>query len=383
MGSKVPFGYTKSGEDKHKLIIDAPAAEVIRKIFREYASGDSARNIADKLNAGGIDTPAVYYFKMTGKRSTNSAHCQKWGSHTIMQLLRNQAYIGHMVQGKRKVSSFKTRKRIKIAQDNWIVVQNTHEPIIQPSEWEAVQSRLAKVQSNSSVRRCRRTKEISLFSGIIKCADCGSGMGFSHKIRKNGNVKRVYRCSRYVNNGNKACSTHTIDANVLEEVLLHDIKHHAGMAVRDEKGLLDRLLAYSGESFKNESAATEKTLRDTESRTAFIETAGKQLFEERVNGNVPDAMFKKMLADYQYEIETLTQKEVTLREQIQGSRNNQADAQRWMRLIRECSTIDKLDRATVYQLIDQVNVHEQSDECGIRTQTVQIKYNFVGCISLN
>ena len=90
-----------------------------------------------------------------------------------------------------------------------------------------------------------------------------------------------------------------------------------------------------------------------------------------------------MLADYQQEIEILNQKASELREQIQDRRNNQADVKRWMRLIRECSTINKLDRATVYQLVDQVSVHEQSDECGIRTQTVQIKYNLVGQISLN
>ena len=107
------------------------------------------------------------------------------------------------------------------------------------------------------------------------------------------------------------------------------------------------------------------------------------MFEERVSGNVPDAMFKKMMADYQQEIETLNQKASELRSRIQDSHNNRADVKRWMTLIRECSTTKKLDRAMVYQLVDQVSVHEQSDECGIRTQTVQIKYNFIGQINLN
>ena len=89
------------------------------------------------------------------------------------------------------------------------------------------------------------------------------------------------------------------------------------------------------------------------------------MFEERVSGNVPDGLFKKMLSDYQQEIETLNQKASELREQDQDSHNN------------------RLDRATVYQLVNQVSVHEQSDECGIRTQTVQIKYNFVGKININ
>ena len=146
---------------------------------------------------------------------------------------------------------------------------------------------------------------------------------------------------------------------------------------------MDKLLTFSGEACRNESVAIEKTLRDTESRISFIETAGKQLFEERVSGNVPDGLFKKMMADYQQEIEALNQKASELREQDQDSHNNRADAQRWVMLIRECSAINRLDRATVYQLVNQVSVHEQSDECGIRTQTVQIKYNFVGKININ
>ena len=385
MGSKPPFGYVKSSEDKHKLAIDPPAAEVVRRIFREYANGESARGIAAKLNADGVDTPAICYFKKTGKRATQGDHCQQWGSHTLMQLLRNRVYLGHMVQGKRNVSSFKTKKRLVTAQPDWITVENTHEPIIQPSEWESVQGRFAKAgktQANTLVRR-GRTAEISLFSGLIRCADCGASMAFNRKVRKNGVSKLVYRCSRYANNGGKSCTTHTIDAEVLEHVLLHDIRQHAKTAVRDEQGLLERLLAFSGEICRNESAAIEQTLRNTESRIAFIENAGKQLFEERVVGNVPDAMFKKMLADYQQETELLTQKASELRERLQSGRNNRADAHRWMELIRECAAINKLDRAMLYQLVDQVSVHEQSDECGIRTQTVQIKYNFVGCISLN
>ena len=264
-------------------------------------------------------------------------------------------------------------------------MQNTHEPIISLNEWESTQTRLAKAAKSTTNNTVRRgsANEISLFSGIIKCADCGASMAYSHKVRKCGVEKRVYRCGRYVNNGRTACSTHTIDADLLEQVLLRDIQCHAKTAVRDEQGLLDRLMAFTNESSRNESAAIEATLRETKSRISFIEAAIKQLFEEKVSGNVSEAIFKKMMSGYQQEIEVLHQKSTELREKIQENRNNLADAQRWMKLIKECSTINRLDRATVYQLVDQVSVYEQSDKCDIRTQTVQIKYNFVGCVSLN
>ena len=385
MGSKPPYGYTKSTENKHQLIIDPTTAPIVRRIFREYAEGDSARNIASKLNRENIDTPAVYYFKITGKRSTQT-NCRKWGSATLMQLLRNEVYIGNMVQGKRKVSSFKTGKRIKTSQDNWITILNTHEPIIPPHEWEAVQKRMSKYLTPTEKRGSKPitdSHDVNILSGIIRCADCGAAMAFNRKVRKNGAEKLIYRCSRHANSGAGTCTTHTIDAEVLETVLLHEIRRHAKEAIKDERGLLRRLFEYSGESVKNEVASLERRLRDTEARTSFIESAGKQLFEERVSGNVPDAMFKKMLGNYELETQDLTTKAQTLRNQIQESRNSQADVHRWMKLIKECAGVEKLDRAQAYRLIDQVSVHEKADECGIRTHTVKIKYNFVGDISLN
>ena len=382
MGSKPPFGYIKSSENRYQLEIDPPAAEIVKRLFREYASGESGRNIAVKLNNEGIDTPAVYYYKQTGKRATRSDSCPQWGSATIIQILRNQAYIGHMVQGKHKVSSFKTKKRLELSPDDWVVVENTHEPIIDNFTWEGVQRRLETTRNAPSNNTIKSSggDEANLFSGIIRCADCGAAMVFNRRERKNGNIKLFYRCSRYVNNGRDTCTTHTIDVEILESVILHDIQHHAKTAVRDEKRLFNRLLAYSGEANKNEHAAKEKTLRDAESRISFVEDAGKKLFEERVLGNVPESLFKKMLADYEREIMELSGKVVELRRQIQDSRNSRADIQNWLNVLKECATIDRLDRATAYQLIDHVDVHEQADECGIRTQTIEIKYNFVGCI---
>jgi hypothetical protein len=382
MGSKPPFGYTKSPDNKHKLEIDPVAARIVERVFREFANGESGRNIAAKLNAEGIDTPNTYYFKLTGKRATRGDSCPKWGSKTIIQMLNNQAYIGNMAQGKCKVASFKTKKRIENSPDDWVVVEHTHEPIIDGYTWERAQRRLEETQSaasNHSVR-INSTDEVNLFSGMIRCADCGAVMAFNRKTRKGGGEKRFYRCSRYANNGKDTCSTHTIDEEVLEAVLLHEIRHHAKTAVQDEGRLLDRLLAYSDEAAKSESAAKEKALRDAEGRISFIESAGKKLFEERVMGNVPENLFRKMLADYQRELDELSEKAAGLRRHMQDKRNDRADAQRWLNLIKECASIDKIDRATVCNLIDSLEVHEECDECGIRTQSVQVNYNFVGNI---
>lgn len=383
MGSKPPFGYVELSEDKHLLVIDPLAAEVVKRLFREFAGGDSGRNIAAKLNTEGVDTPAEYYFKQTEKRATRGDNGQQWGSTTIMQLLKNQVYIGNMVQGKRKVSSFKTKKRLVTCPDDWIVVEDTHEPIIDRLTWDCVQRRLdstGHAHSNHTIK-VNSTDEVNTFSGIIRCADCGAAMAFNRKVEKSGVVRRFYRCSRYANSGSKSCSMHTIDADTLENIILADIQYYAQTAITDEKKLYDRLLSFSGQEWENEKAAQEKTLRDATNRISFIEDASKRLFEEKITGNVPDILFKNMLSDYEKEINALEGKSENIRRQLQDQESGEANVQKWMELIKDCVSIDRLDRATAFQLIDNVAVHEQTDKYGHKSQSIQVKYNFVGCLS--
>lgn len=383
MGSKPPFGYVKSPEDKHLLIIDPPAAEIVKRLFREFADGDSGRNIAAKLNVEGVDTPAEYYFKQTGKRSTRGDNSKQWGSCTIMQLLRNQVYIGDMVQCKRKVSSFKTKKRLVTSPEDWVVVEDTHEAIIDRFTWECVQRRMDSTKRASSHHsiRVNSTDEVNIFSGIIRCADCGAAMAFNRKVGKSGAERRFYRCSRYANSGSKSCSMHTIDADTLESIILSDIQYYAQTAITDEKKLMDRLLSFSGQERRNKKAAQEKILRDATNRISFIEDASKRLFEEKITGNVPDSLFKKMLADYERELSELEDKSADIRQRIKEEASGESDVKKWMGLIKDCVCISRLDRATAFQLIDHVDVHEQMDENGHKSQSIQVNYNFVGCLS--
>ncbi len=152
--------------------------------------------------------------------------------------------------------------------------------------------------------------------GIIRCADCGAAMAFNQKVEKSGVERRFYRCSRYVNSGNKSCSMYTIDADTLESIILSDIQYHAQTAITYEKRLLERLLSFTGQERQNEKVAQERILCDATNRIAFIVDTSKRLLEEKITGNVPDSLFKKMLADYEQEINTLEEKTESVRRQF-------------------------------------------------------------------
>lgn len=181
MGSQVPYGYMKSPEDKHILIVDEEAAVIVRRLFNEFANGNSARMIADKLNDERVSTPRFYHYEKLGKTNPLTEEKNVWGSATILQLLRNQVHIGNMVQGKRQVVSFKTKKMRQVSPEDWIIVENTHTPIVDEVTWDRVQEKLSRHH-----KKIRRTKNdtVGLFSGIIKCSDCGLPLAYMRKNLK-------------------------------------------------------------------------------------------------------------------------------------------------------------------------------------------------------
>jgi hypothetical protein len=253
--------YTKSPQDKHVLIVDEEAARIVRRLFNEHAAGDSGRMIADRLTAEKIDSPRFYHYAKMGRVNPLTEQKNVWGSATVLQILRNQAYIGNMVQGKREVMSFKTKKRRQIDPENWIVVENTHTPIIDRETWDRVH---AKLRAKHRVHEAKN-RTLGLFAGILKCADCGSPLAYMRKKLKS-TEKGVYRCSRYNNNGSGACSGHYIDESDISEFVLNDIRLHAKLAVSEKEQLANRLLLSMQKCQSGESTAVRAKIRESENR---------------------------------------------------------------------------------------------------------------------
>ena len=296
MGSQAPYGYKKSPENKHVLIIDEPAADIMRQIFQEYAGGDSARMICEKLNQDGLDSPRFYNSKFPGGQTPRPDENNNWGSRTVIQMLTNQAYIGNMVQGKRQVISFKTKKLRVIEPENWIVVEGTHEPIIDRETWDRVQKRIEG--PGHHVQRKRADKTLSLFAGVLHCADCGTTLAYTTKSRKDGPPAGAYRCSRYCNNGETACTQYYIQENTLKTFVLNDVRIHAKLANAERKRIADQLVATLNHSQEQETRGLELQKREAENRLKTISTNIKSLYEDKCLGKLPENIFQDLLSGY-------------------------------------------------------------------------------------
>jgi hypothetical protein len=239
MAYKAPFGYIKSPEDKHRLIIDSPAAEIVRKIFDYRCQGRSFRNIANALNEEKIIPPKQYHPNTSGRAVIGTLY---WNANTIMRILRNEVYIGNMVQGKVGKVSYKCKKFIQKPKDEWIRVDNTHDPIIDTATWELV----GELDSKPTTSRSNKKGEVTLFSGMLRCLDCGYSMKIVHRKRGNSSFYS-YTCGKYSTCGKTACTYHHISLKNLEKLIIAELRKHAARALSEENAYREELLAQRNE----------------------------------------------------------------------------------------------------------------------------------------
>ena len=373
MGSQAPYGYMKSPEDKHILIIDEEAARIVRRLFSDFADGNSARMLADKLNAEGINSPRFYHYEKMGRTNPLTEQKNVWGSATVTQLLKNQVYIGNMVQGKRQVVSFKTKKVRQVSPEDWIVVENTHEPLIERTVWDRVQQRL-----NTSHRVVRRTKidTVGLFSGLIKCADCGMPLAYMRKRLKD-REKGVYRCSRYNNNGSKACSSHYIDEEYISEFILNDTRTYAKLAVTDRERIAERLYAALRNSSSSEKGIVKSKIKTTEKRLAEINARLKNLYEDKCTGKIPEDIFSSLMKDFTKEKSDLEQTLPLMMNELDTINGMSGSIDEWLDLISQYENITELDREIACGLVESITVYEKDRTGETVTQRITIEYRFI------
>jgi len=282
--SKPPYGYMKSPENRHQLIIDETVADNVRRIYEMFLSGKSGRHIADVFNKEGIPSPGVYYYILMNKPALSNT---QWGSGTILSILRNPAYKGELVSGKRRVTSFKNKKMVMNPPETWIVVENAHEAIISGNTWDEAQKIISK--NHVGVRR-GGIGEVALFSGIAKCGDCGAKMTFNRKAYKDS-TKEYYRCGRYTNKGKTACGPHTILEGTIYMSVIEDIRAFVKLAYSDEQQLIGRLTDDNMKHSAKLIQRQESLLLKKENRLAEIDLLVQSLFEDKVSGSVPENIF--------------------------------------------------------------------------------------------
>lgn len=210
VGAQAPYGYIKDPKDKYHFVVDEEPAKVVKLIFKMALEGMGRNTIAKELNSMGIPNPTAYKQKVLKSNYQNSSANRKfkndgaWTNTSISQILKNRVYVGDMVQCKERVVSYKIHKIVKNPKDDWIIVENTHEPIISREDFFKIQDILF-----SRDTRTEKNGELSMFAGHIRCFDCKRAMNKKTLSNKNRNRDYwYYICSTYRNKSKELCTKH-------------------------------------------------------------------------------------------------------------------------------------------------------------------------------
>ncbi len=352
VGAFPAYGYVKSSEDNHKLIIDEEAAEVVRKIFYwKVNEGLGNLSICHRLNDMGILNPTGYKKKRLNQNYNNSGIMQEdysWCPSTVRNILKNDIYIGNITQGKRRVKSYKVHKVEQVPEDEWITVENMHEPIIEKELFEKAQG-LRKVDT-----RVQNSGTLSMWAGILRCSDCGRAMHKKYSKNKSGKVYEYYICGTYRKKSNKLCTKHTLKVEELERAVLEAIKLHINCV--DIPKLLEQIHKLNLK--KSVAEDMENIKKDKKKEIEKLNNLKRGLYEDWKNEYITKEEYVEYKQKYKQDIEKTKKIIENLNKQKGEEKEIINENSKWIENFKTSKNITGLDRDVVTELIDYIEVHE-------------------------
>ncbi len=349
IGSFAAYGYIKDPNDKNALVVDEEAAEVVRDIFAKFLDGMSKNAIVHYLNEHGVLSPAVYKRERLGLKyqnpSIDPAKRPLWGAVTITTILKNRMYCGDMVQGRYRVKSYKIHVQEVVPEDEWYIVENTHEAIIDRDIFVKVQRLLLR-----DTRTAPQKKQIYLFSGFLRCADCGKAMTRS---KVGGTV--YYYCRTYKDQSKNACTKHTIKHNRLEAAVLYAVQQQVYLAV-DYTKTIERI--NRAPLVKSQSKKLADAIEQKERELSKIARYKQAIYQDWKDGEISHSDYRHMKEDYEEQAEALNEVIEKLRAE-QAELENGIDTENpFLKAFRQYGNIEKLTRDVLIELVDHIKVYE-------------------------
>lgn len=362
IGSTAVYGYIKNPNQKGHIIIDPEAAEVVRMIFNWAYEGYSIANIVKMLNDLKIPNPSTYKEQhgIPYKRPNHQKGCG-WKYFSVQRVLHNEVYIGNMVQGKQANFSYKSNKKINIKKEDWIRAENTHDPIIERSLFDAVQ----RILSNRS-RGEQKPGTVGPFARKLKCAECGSTLR-AVKSRD----RRYFRCpTRFEETGGcQGCfiSYYKIESIVLKELnkiiakYLNKAELEKSLSIqRDYNKRIDALIA--------EIAKCDRQLIKGDQDL-------KTLYKDKLNDIITETEFSSLAQEIRQANERLAERAKNLELEVQRLHDlaEQIDYKKREAALKRYINVEKLDRTMVEDIIDYIVISKKDSET--KLQEIEIFWN--------
>ena len=370
--SKPPYGYAQSAENKDVWEIDEVAAEVVRKIFKLCIGGYGPAQIAKTLKEENILTPAAYVAEKAGKPYKGNPY--KWDHATIGRILERLEYLGHTVNFRTTNKSPKSSKRVNNPVEKQMVFLNTHPAIIDENSYEIVQ----KIRENK--RRPTATGKVSIFSGKVFCADCGSKLYYC-TTKYFDDSQDFFNCSQY-RKDTSSCTVHYIRQKTLMNLVFRHIKSMLSYVQQFEESFVREEIEKADRVRERSIANAKKEIVSLKQRDQTLDLIFKRTYEDMATGRITDAKFDLLSSEYEKEQAELKRRIAELEDMIENGEEELKDLKQFLANVRKYTDPEELTAEMLNDLVDKILVHAPDKSSGHRKQKIEIYYNAVGIINL-
>lgn len=351
-GSFAPYGYKKDPLDHNHLIIDEEAAEIVRLIFRSYINGIGIRDICLMLNDMGVLSPAEYK-QRNGFNYVQTRRKKKlWTYTTVRSMLSNETYIGNVVQNRDNKIAYNLDKKVRLPKEEWIVVENKHEPIISREDFELVQKILAEHWHSRDTSK----DDVTKYMGILKCGDCGYSM--SKSKRSSG---LIFRCGSYARFGVKMCTSHWITEKELDEIVLTEINRVIREAIDEEK-----IIKQTRNNIKKIEQMVNGEKNRYENALMNLEGRLRRMVINLSNEVISEEDFKIFKENYLEEKKDIEEKIKGLQTRSGNDIIYLEEYQNWIDSFIQYKGLTEITRDVLINLISEIQFFETEDELRVR-----------------
>ncbi len=384
------YGYKKDPEDKDHWIIDEEAAAVVRRIYQMIIDGLGPMQVARKLMEEKVERPSYYLAKRglgSCRGKVDMSRPYTWTASTITDMVAHPEYMGHTVNFRNYKDSYKDKRTKKHDPSDWVIFENTQEPIVDEETWYLVQ-KIRQTKHRPNLRGY-----VSPLTGLVYCADCGAKM-FNHrtggyeKKDKDGNptgkftnAQDNYTCSTYSKAKSKfenKCTQHHVRTDVLNDLILQTLKYASAYVLEHEEEFIAKVKESASVQQDAQVKLLKKQLSKSEKRIVELDHLIKKIYEDNVSGKLSDKRFEMFLADYEKEQTDLEEQVKKIRSDLSSFEEATDNADKFIELVHRYTDFSELTPAIINEFIEKIIVHEADKSSGERIQQIDIYLKFVG-----
>jgi hypothetical protein len=372
----IPYGYRRMPGDKQTLHVDEESAAVVRRIFDMACNGKQMGEIVKTLTEEKVLIPAAYLERQHPEQARNHAYydCYAWNYTTVNTILNRQEYLGHTVLCKTVCDNFKTKKRRNATPEEMMIFPDTHEAIIDQDTWDKAHKHL-----NRKIARVASGTYTHRLLGMAYCADCGGRMLYSRPPE--GSPYRessaAFQCVNYRNRS--SCPSHYVKASTLEKVALASIKAISAQILSDEEAFVSELVTQWEQQQDRACGEESRALAKAERRMDELDALIKSIYENQINGSLPERQSKRLILQYDSEQEQLEKQIESLKATIGSTEVKKTNPKKFVALVKKYKDCEELTDEMLYDFIDKISVHApQNGRTKYRTQQIDVHFNFIG-----